>query len=230
MPDRQVRPQAGSGTRRVLILASPGDASEIAARHYARTLSRHGPTPLGVDWKNLPSQYLRFVQLAKLCDFTGPFSLNDFGCGYGALLDYLDVRQPGAQLRYRGIDIVPEMVGAAAAHHAGDPRATFAVDSRCGAIADYSVASGVFNVRLGFDVGDWEAYVERILGDLRDSSRIGLAVNFMLPLDTGAMEDGLYRTPPRRWVDFCTRRLSCSVEIVEAYGLREFTLLAHLPA
>jgi hypothetical protein len=28
---------------------------------------------------------MRFVQLLKLRDFMSPFSLNDLGCGYGAL-------------------------------------------------------------------------------------------------------------------------------------------------
>lgn len=208
---------------------SAGGPAEIARRHYAQTLSRHGPTPLGVDWQNVASQYLRFVQLAKPVDFGRPFSLNDFGCGYGALLDYLDFRHPGAKLDYRGIDIVPEMVEAAAARRAGDERATFAIGSNCGAAADYSVASGVFNVRLGFDVAGWEDYVETIVSDLRDSSRIGFAANFMLPLESGAMEEGLYRTHPQRWVDFCASRLGCVVELVTDYGLREFTLLARLP-
>ena len=37
--------------------------------YYSGTIERHGPTPLGVDWPNAASQYLRFVQLLKVCDF-----------------------------------------------------------------------------------------------------------------------------------------------------------------
>jgi SAM-dependent methyltransferase len=199
---------------------------ELQARvreYYSGTLQRHGTTPLGVDWPNVVSQYLRFVQLLKLCRFGQPFSLNDFGCGYGALLEFLAMRHADAAVTYRGIDISPGMVGAARARWAGNTRAVFAEGSQCGALADYSVASGTLNVRLGRPVAEWEAYLEAILGDLDASSRIGFAVNFMLPHDEAPTEAGLYRTAPERWTPFCER--FGRVELITGYGLREFTLL-----
>lgn len=192
--------------------------------YYSGTLERHGPTPLGVDWPNTVSQYLRFVQLLKLCDFEMPFSLNDFGCGYGALLAFLAMRHGGAAIDYRGIDISPAMVAAARKCWPDRQDAKFAVGSRCGHRADYSLASGIFNVRLGHPVAEWESYVEQILSDLHESSRIGFAVNFMRPHDALPTEDGLYRTEPKRWIGFC-ERLGGNVEWVGDYGLREFTLL-----
>src|SRR5690348_15452700 len=106
--------------------------------YYSGTLHRHGPTPLGVDWPNVLQQYLRFVQLLKLCRFEEPFSLNDFGCGYGALLEFMAMRHGDADVTYRGIDISPAMVDAARVRWAGNSRAEFAMGSRCGALADYS--------------------------------------------------------------------------------------------
>jgi SAM-dependent methyltransferase len=199
---------------------------ELEARvreYYSGTLQRHGPTPLGVDWPNVLSQYLRFVQLLKLCRFGQPFSLNDFGCGYGALLEFLAMRHADAAVSYRGIDIAPAMVAAARARWAGNTQAVFAVGSQCGALADYTLASGTLNVRLGHPVAEWEAYVEAILVDLEASSRIGFAVNFMLPRQEVPAEAGLYRTAPERWTPFCER--FGRVELITGYGLREFTLL-----
>jgi SAM-dependent methyltransferase len=192
--------------------------------YYSGTIQRHGPTPLGVDWPNAVSQYLRFVQLLRVCDFAHPFSLNDFGCGYGALLEYLAMRHGGAIVTYRGIDISPSMVAAARVRWKDQKHTTFAVASQCPDVADYSVASGIFNVRLGHPLAQWEAYVEQILSDLNASSRIGFAVNFMRPHDALPTEDGLYRTEPPRWLGLC-ERLGGSVELVGDYGLREFTLL-----
>lgn len=192
--------------------------------YYSGTLQRHGPTPLGVDWPNTVSQYLRFVQLLKLCDFEMPFSLNDFGCGYGALLAFLAMRHGGAAIDYRGVDISPAMVAAARQCWSDRKDAKFAPGSRCGRLADYSLASGIFNVRLGHPVAAWEAYVEQILSDLHASSRIGFAVNFMRPHDALPTEDGLYRTEPPRWIGFC-EQLGGNIELVGDYGLREFTLL-----
>jgi SAM-dependent methyltransferase len=193
--------------------------------YYSGTIERHGPTPLGVDWPNAVSQYLRFVQLLKVCDFARPFSLNDFGCGYGALLEYLAMRHSEAEIVYRGIDISPSMIAGARERWAGHDRAKFVVGLRCSQMADYSLASGVFNVRLGHPLADWESYVESILRDMQAGSRIGFAVNFMLPHEDKPAEEELYRSEPQRWVDFCRKQLGCSVKLLGDYGLREFTLL-----
>jgi len=193
--------------------------------YYSDTIERHGPTPLGVDWPNAASQYLRFVQLLKLCDFKRPFILNDFGCGYGALLEYLAMRHAEADIAYRGIDISASMIAAARERWAGHRRAQFVVGARCGRVADYSLASGTFNVRLGHPSADWESYIETVLSDLKACSRIGFAVNFMLPHDDKPAEDELYRSPPTRWVAFCRNELGCRVRVLSSYGLREFTLL-----
>lgn len=194
--------------------------------HYSETIKRHGPTPFGVDWRNQAGQELRFMQLLRICDFAEPFSINDFGCGYGALLGYIAERHPEAVVAYRGIDLVPAMIAAARKLRPQHQPATFAIGSKCGRRADYSIASGVFNVRLCQPVGLWERYVAQILRDLCVSSRIGFAVNFMLPHDGAPTEDELYRSPARPWVMFCRNELGCSVRPLTGYGLREFTLLA----
>lgn len=193
--------------------------------YYSGTVERHGPTPRGVDWPNAASQYLRFVQLLKICNFERPFSLNDFGCGYGALLEFLAMRHAEAELAYRGIDISAAMIATARRRWRVLRDAEFVVGSRCGRTADYALASGTFNVRLGHPRTDWERYVETILSDLNAHSRVGFAVNFMLPHDDGTIEEELYRSPPGRWVAFCRKELGCSVRVLRDYGLREFTLL-----
>ncbi len=193
--------------------------------YYSGKICRHGTTPLGVDWPNAVSQYLRFVQLLKLCDFAKPFSLTDFGCGYGALLEFLAMRHADCPVSYRGVDISPSMIAAAEERWSDRPDATFAVGSRCPQIADYVLASGIFNVRLGQPVREWRSYVETILADMHRNSRVGFAANFMLPHDDRPAEDELYRSQPRRWVAFCRKELGCSVRVLKDYGLREFTLL-----
>ena len=82
---------------------------EIAA-YYTNKLLRYGPTPHGVDWTCSATQELWFVQLMKLCDFTKAFSLNDMGCGYGALLAYLAKRHAGTAIDYLGVDVSLAMI------------------------------------------------------------------------------------------------------------------------
>ena len=196
--------------------------------YYTTTLGRFGPAALGVDWPSTASQYLRFVQVLKVCDFGGRFSLNDFGCGYGALLDYLAWRHPEASIDYHGVDIAPSMIEAAQSLWANNKFAHFSVGHACDRVADYSLASGVFNVRLGTPETRWDSYVGAILGNLRRMSGRGFAVNFMLPWDDGHLEDELYRTLPDQWIAFCRSELGCETELISDYGLREFTLLCRV--
>lgn len=55
------------------------------ANYYTRKIETFGETPRGVDWNSKESQELRFLQLCKIITNRAGFSLNDLGCGYGAL-------------------------------------------------------------------------------------------------------------------------------------------------
>lgn len=196
-------------------------------RYYTGLVVKHGPTPRGVDWTCMPSQELRFVQLLKLCDFAAPFSLNDVGCGYGGLLRHLDRRHPEAEIDYLGIDLSPAMVRSGRRLWRRRAGARFVTGSASPRVADYSVASGIFNVRLDEPLERWERFVDSTLRDLHATSRRGFAVNFMAPLGPDQPHKaGLYRTAPEPWLAFCERELGSSPELVVDYGLREFTLLS----
>jgi len=201
--------------------------SDVEA-YYSARVAKHGATPLGVDWSCWATQNLRFVQLLKLCDFSEPFALNDIGCGYGALVAYLAMRHPTAKIDYLGVDLSQAMVRRARRRFSGPDR-RFAVATSSPRIADYSVASGVMNVSLGHPREVWEDFVATILRDMRRASRRGFSVNFIRDTAgssaTDARAEGLYRTTPQRWIDVCESELGCSVETVDGYGMREFTLL-----
>jgi SAM-dependent methyltransferase len=195
--------------------------------YYDRKVRTHGPTPRGVDWPCAETQDLRFTQLLKLCDFSKPRSLNDLGCGYGALLGYLRRHHPHTPIDYRGIDLAASMVEEARRQHCAESAQTFCVSRSCGRIADYSVASGIFNVKLEARTHDWEKLVASVLQDLCRYSRLGFAVNFIEPAGAGVdSPHQLYRVAPDHWADYCREVLGYSVEIVADYGLPEYTLVA----
>jgi SAM-dependent methyltransferase len=196
------------------------------ADYYTQKIRRYGATPLGVDWSCIPTQELRFVQLLKLCDFRSPFSLNDLGCGYGALLSYLSEHHVDTEIDYLGVDLSAAMVRRARRLWRNSSRAKFVIGETSPRFADYSVASGIFNVQLDQPIHRWERFVAKTLGDMRARSRRGFAVNFIGPLPAAFVpRAGLYRTPPQPWMQYCERELDSSVELVANYGLREFTLL-----
>jgi SAM-dependent methyltransferase len=198
------------------------------ARYYSGRVRKFGSTPWGVDWTCEPTQALRFVQLLKIAKRNRKYSINDLGCGYGALLGFL--RESGKDVDYAGCDVSRAMIRHAQALWPGEPAQTFAVSPSLPRVAHYSVASGVFNVQLGFSPREWKAWIEGVLHELNRASERGFAVNFLLPPAPGLEPlAGLYRTTPQPWVDHCRRAFGAEVEVVGGYGLREFTLLVRKP-
>jgi len=194
--------------------------------YYTGKLARYGATPPGVDWSCEATQRLRFVKLLAVCPFTADFSLNDLGCGYGALAAFLTVRDPDAEVDYLGIDLSRAMVQRARSRFRRTPGVRFVVGRSCPRVADYTLASGIMNVRLTQPLAVWESYARAILAEMHRASRRGFAVNFLTRPTPGAPADQLYCPDASRWERFCADELGCRVEVLRDYGLRECTLLA----
>jgi SAM-dependent methyltransferase len=212
------------------VAALPPTPANLAGVHaeisdyYTAKVRKFGATPLGVDWTCVPTQEMRFVKLLKVCDFSAPVSLNDLGCGYGALLAYLDNHHAGRTIDYLGIDLSRAMVQRARRLWRDRSSASFVKGHTSPRLADYTVASGIFNVQLEQPREVWEAFVATTLDQLYRTSRLGFSVNFVLA--NAGMRPGVYATDPERWTRYCSDHLGAATEVIDGYGLREFTLLA----
>lgn len=195
------------------------------ADYYSGKLARHGETPQGVDWNGAGGQSLRFEQLARVVQ-TGneAFSVNDLGCGYGALAEFLAAA--GHSFSYCGVDVSADMVAAARRRHASDARSRFIVAAQPDQRADYGMASGIFNVRLGRSAQEWRAYVEQTLDVLDATSRLGFAFNCLTSWsDADRMRPDLFYADPCQLFERCKRLYARDVALLHDYGLYEFTIL-----
>lgn len=195
------------------------------AKYYSDKLSEHGDTPLGVDWNGKLGQNIRFKQLCKVIDSESSyFSLNDLGCGYGALLEYLQDRH--VSCTYLGVDVSQEMIKAAVQRHTATGQARFIAAAEPDLVADYGLASGIFNVRLGCSDAEWLDYLQDTLDVLDRTSSLGFAFNCLTSYsDEDKRRDYLYYADPCRLFDLCKRRYSRQVALLHDYGFYEFTIL-----
>jgi SAM-dependent methyltransferase len=194
------------------------------ASYYAEKLQQHGDTPRGVDWNGEQGQVLRFAQLLRVVDLPGAYSINDLGCGYGALVEYL--QSAGGSVTYHGYDVSQEMILAARSRHAGAPNADFHVAAAPTQVADYGVASGIFNVRLGHTDSGWMEYIRSTLEVMNRTSRRGFAFNCLTSYsDADRMQDYLFYADPCALFDLCKRSYSRNVSLLHDYDLYEFTIL-----
>ncbi|MBF0460470.1 MAG: class I SAM-dependent methyltransferase [Magnetococcales bacterium] len=199
------------------------------AEYYTEKLSQHGMVPRGVDWNGAESQMLRFQQLCKIIKPSEEISLNDLGCGYGALYAFLATEY--ARVSYAGIDVSESMIQAAQQRYHGVPQVRFIHSSKPDQMADYGIASGIFNVRLGRSNAEWQDYLTDALDMLDQTSRVGFSFNCLtLYSDADRMRDYLYYADPCILFDLCKRRYARNVALLHDYGLYEFTILVRKQA
>ena len=192
--------------------------------YFEQKLGAHGATPQGVDWNSAASQNMRFEQLMKVCSTEGEFSIIDYGCGYGALVGFL--RSCGYEFAYTGFDISAEMLDRARALFPESDSVRFVGDDSELEPADYTVSSGIFNVRLENDEDTWTSYTIETIRRLWELSTVACSFNMLARhADAEQRYPRLYFADP--WVVFvaCNEALSPHVTLLKDYGLWEFTLI-----
>lgn len=212
-----------------MAVSSPRNRSRLLApiaKAFGRRLAECGPTPKGVYWSTHDGQALRFEVLlgiiAPADAAAGQVTINDFGCGYGALFDRLEDDPCLIDGRYTGYDISPAMIAQAHAR-INDRRADFVQSASATRKADYSLVSGTYNMSMTAPAHEWRDFVFDSLRDLWKQTGKGLAFN-MLAGSGADRPGGLYYANAGEYFDFCTAALSRNVELVQGYGLDEWTL------
>lgn len=195
-------------------------------QYYDGKLAEHGPTARGVDWNSEESQRLRFRELVRLVENDPDASVLDYGCGYGALRAYL--RERGHRGPYIGFDISERMIDAACAG-GSDGRSQFLSDRDALERVDYTLASGIFNVKQTASDEQWKEYVLETIADLSRMSRRGFGFNALsLYSDSEKRRADLFYADPLELFDHCARRISRFVSLLHDTPLYEFTILVRL--
>lgn len=193
--------------------------------YYSKKITAYGTQATGVDWNSTEGQKTRFSQLCKIiANDHLRFSINDVGCGYGALVEFLTKNYPA--FSYYGNDICKEMISAANDLHKCRNNVFFSQSefslNRC----DYSIASGVFNVRLDKSDQEWLSYIIRTLDQMFSNSNLGFSFNCLTKnCDASKKRKYLYYAEPRQMLEICKQRYSNQLTILQNYGLYEFTIL-----
>ncbi len=196
---------------------------EQVKSYFGKRIEQHGASPRGVDWNSDESQNTRFDQLLKIVEMES-FSILDYGCGYGALADYIE--QKGFHADYYGFDILESAIEIARQAQNGKPNRTFFTDKDKLPACDYVVASGVFNVRGEQSFETWTKYVVDSLHRFNDLGRKGFASNFLTKYsDADKMRADLYYADPLYLFDYCKRNFSKNVALLHDYRIYDFTIL-----
>jgi SAM-dependent methyltransferase len=145
------------------------------ASHYRAEFEKHG-----VDSRSLhiPKQRQQSVSFQVLTEIETPFRgrVLDVGCGFGDFLAFAKERR--LDVRYTGVEIVPEFLEVARARHPeADLRAVDLLLDPLEERWDWVVLSGTLNFRLR--EGDTAEYVRRMLRRMFELAERGVAANFL---------------------------------------------------
>jgi SAM-dependent methyltransferase len=194
-------------------------------QYFSEKLATFGATPKGVDYNGPDAQALRFEQLVKVVNPALPFSVTDYGCGYGAMFDFLF--RKGWTFEYYGVDLIEEMVLAGRESHKECPNAHFTSNEKELPKADYLVAAGIFNIKLEAAYEDWQEFVLKSLRNMNELCSKGFSFNMLTKYsdaDRMAQRPDLFYGDPLVFFDFCKRNFSRNVALLHDYGLYDFTI------
>lgn len=192
------------------------------AKYYTHKINQYGSTPEGVDWNGEESQFLRFNQLSKIIK-EKEFSINDIGCGYGKYSEYLSKKCN--DFIYNGYDLSNEMIeNAKKLYQKSNFQAIKSLEEV--EISDYSIASGIFSVKMEHTESEWLSYILTTLEQMNLKSKKGFSFNMLTKYsDKEYMKENLYYADPLFFFDYCKRNFSKNVSLNHDYGLYEFTIL-----
>jgi len=197
---------------------------ENTKKYFEEKLNRFGAHAKGVDFNSAEAQEIRFEQIMKLVRGSGHFSIIDYGCGYGALYDYL--KKQGYDFDYLGYDISEKMIEKAIELHKDCDRCVFASDEGSLASSDYIVANAIFNNKQNVVAAEWESYFFRTLEKMNKLSVKGFSFNTLTKYsDADRMRPDLYYPDPCKVFDYCMTNFSRSVALLHDYGLYDFTII-----
>lgn len=196
-------------------------------KYYTKKILQYGILPKGVDWKDEYSQFVRFEQLLKIVDNQSNFTINDLGCGYGKLYEYMTNSKYKIS-NYFGYDLSEEMIVRALELYSKNSNAYFQKINHPNEMseADITIASGIFNVKMHYKESEWIDYIKNTLNTMNLKSKDGFSFNILTKYsDKEFMKDYLYYADPCCFFDYCKCNFSKNVSLLHDYKLYEFTIL-----
>jgi SAM-dependent methyltransferase len=151
----------------------------MANLRYTSYLKEHGATARGAHWLSVDTQKSRFQELCKLLtkdNCSSETTINDFGCGYGALWEYL--QELNFQGSYTGYDINHSMI-AAANNKYYSRNVNFVQANTVTNPAMFTLISGTFNLKMHASDRSWWKYTKQLIQTAWNNSEVGMAFNIL---------------------------------------------------
>ena len=191
-------------------------------------LDEHGASNNAVGWSH-PDVHKQSIQtLLRLIEPQGreDLTINDFGCGYGLLFEFIRNEPWFKNGAYYGYDINESMATEVIHRYGRDGRVHAAQTMEPYWEADYSIAAGTFNCSLQAPEKDWLELIAVSLYWLWNMSKKGMAVSF-LNQEWKVKDPDLIYLDPGEWLAWCQQNFSQNCVLIENEPKGQFALLIY---
>ena len=188
-------------------------------------MKTYGSEPKAAAWRDRERQLRRFQIFSGLFEIVSAdtgFSVNDLGCGYGAMFEAYQDLPAFRNAQYYGYDISAGMLQQARAN-ISDPRAVWIQSHEATHRADFSLVSGTYNLKMNADADLWRQYVEENLLQLWSKTRVALGFNMLSAL-APKRQKNLYYADPDYFLAFCRTQMGGRVRLVDRLAPEEFVV------
>jgi hypothetical protein len=121
------------------------------------------------------------------------------------------------------------MIHEACRNHRDADRAVFTSAEHQLSPADFVLASGIFNLRLGCTDEEWHDYIVRTVERLGRLAIRGFAFNLLSSHSEPAKKrPDLHYADPAWWLDHCLQRYSTRSAVLHDYDVWDFTVVVRL--
>lgn len=193
---------------------------EDLKKKYKEAFNKHGYSEKSVFWPK-GRQNERFAALTRLIK-KKKFSILDFGCGLGHMLDYLNKNFQG-NFYYQGADVVEDFI---TQNKLMFPTIDFQLISDYKDLKnnfDYILISGAFNMSYFDNLQKHKNLVYEILEELFKKVNVYLSVNFMTD-QVDYIQKGAYHQNVEELLTFVKTKLSKRYVLDCSYMPYEFTI------
>lgn len=166
----------------------------------------------------------QFTKYANLFPVYLPesFSLLDFGCGLGRLVEFMKTHLPGSKIEYTGADVVEKFIN----HNQRKfPEQSFKlIDSHNDLQKKWDIVflSGVFNIKYFDDLNRNQQYIYEVINHLFNyCTKQVLIVDFMHDIVDFQQSTAFHQNMPVL-VDYISTNLSKRFDLVSSYMPYEF--------
>jgi hypothetical protein len=202
------------------------DFEQSEKSYYGQRQEKAVASYFDVGWKSQEAQYARFRQFEQLFRNDKQFSINDLGCGNSELHLFLKTEYPEKQATYRGYDHLEAMIEAGAKRFPDIVSNLHVIsDASDMVLADYTVASGIFNLKFETESGTWREHILETIDKMAEKSKRGFAFNALTSYsDKEFMRPELFYSEPEWLFGHCMRKYGREVALLHDYGQFDFTI------